>query len=85
LQIEVESLLEKLQTRKKQLSSSNQNNFAEQTSLQKEFSTAEVIQGWLVSKIAERLKVNPRDIDIREPFARLSVILIDNRGLFNCH
>ncbi len=32
--------------------------------------TAEAIQAWLVSKIGERLRVNPLDIDVREPFAR---------------
>src|ERR1700687_4955199 len=31
---------------------------------------AEVIQAWLVSKLAERLGIELHEIDIREPFAR---------------
>jgi len=31
--------------------------------------TAEAIQAWLVSKLSERLEIEPREIDIREPFA----------------
>ncbi|MDZ4344458.1 MAG: beta-ketoacyl synthase N-terminal-like domain-containing protein [Candidatus Binatia bacterium] len=31
--------------------------------------TAEVIQAWLVSKLSERLGIEPHEIDIREPFA----------------
>src|ERR1700691_3473720 len=30
---------------------------------------AEVIQAWVVSKLSERLGIEPREIDIREPFA----------------
>src|ERR1700674_40132 len=31
--------------------------------------SAEVIQAWLVSKLSERLGIDTREIDIREPFA----------------
>src|SRR3970040_137834 len=31
--------------------------------------TAEVIQAWLVSKLSERLGIEPHEIDVREPFA----------------
>ena len=30
---------------------------------------AEAIQAWLVSKLSERLGIEPQEIDIREPFA----------------
>jgi len=33
------------------------------------FTNAEVIQTWLVSKLSERLGIEPHEIDIREPFA----------------
>src|ERR1039457_4186353 len=33
------------------------------------FANAEVIQAWLVSKLSERLGIESREIDIREPFA----------------
>ena len=32
--------------------------------------TKEAIQSWLVTQIAERLRVNPRNVDIQAPFAR---------------
>ncbi len=31
--------------------------------------SAEVIQGWLVSRLSELLAIEPREIDVREPFA----------------
>jgi acyl carrier protein len=30
--------------------------------------TAEAIQAWLVSRICEQLKVEPEEVDVREPF-----------------
>src|ERR1019366_5250233 len=33
------------------------------------FTNAEVIQAWLVSKLSERLGIKSHEIDIREPFA----------------
>lgn len=30
--------------------------------------TAETIQGWLISQLAERLEIEPDDVDINEPF-----------------
>src|SRR5579864_505599 len=30
---------------------------------------AEVIQGWLVSRLSELLGIEPRELDVREPFA----------------
>src|SRR4029077_19690326 len=31
--------------------------------------TAEVVQAWLVSKLSELLGIEPREMDVREPFA----------------
>ena len=41
----------------------------EQTIPQMDSRTAEVIQAWLVSKLSERLGIESREIDIREPFS----------------
>lgn len=30
--------------------------------------TVETIQGWLISQLAERLEIDPDDVDIHEPF-----------------
>ncbi|MEH2211072.1 beta-ketoacyl synthase N-terminal-like domain-containing protein [Nostoc sp.] len=68
LQAEVETLAQELQTHK-QNSSFDQNNSTQPSSTQKASQTVPEIQAWLVSKIAEQLKVNPENIDVREPFA----------------
>ncbi|GAB1543388.1 hypothetical protein NUACC21_60620 [Scytonema sp. NUACC21] len=69
LQAEVETLMQQLETRK-QYSFSSHNHSNEQKNLQPGSQTAQAIQAWLVSKIAERLRVNPHDINVREPFIR---------------
>jgi len=69
LQAEVESLAQQVQTRKQQSYFSDRNNSSEQVSSQKASQTAVAIQAWLASKMAQRLRVNPNDIDVRKPFA----------------
>ncbi len=34
----------------------------------REFQTAETLQAWLVSQLAERLEIDPDDVDIQAPF-----------------
>jgi acyl transferase domain-containing protein/acyl carrier protein len=41
----------------------------EPPNLSTEFLTAEAIQTWLVSRLSELLGIEPREIDVREPFA----------------
>lgn len=53
----------------KQRSFSERNNSDRQASSYMTSQKAETIQAWLISKIAERLRVNSNDIDVREPFA----------------
>jgi hypothetical protein len=36
--------------------------------------TAEVIQTWLVSRLSELLGIEPREIDVREPFASYGLV-----------
>ncbi|WP_445250265.1 beta-ketoacyl synthase N-terminal-like domain-containing protein [Microcoleus sp. OTE_8_concoct_300] len=56
---------------KQQQSSSGRNNGSQQKSVNQEFhKKAQAIQAWLVCKIAERLGVNPQDIDVQQPFSR---------------
>lgn len=43
--------------------------------------TAEEIQLWLVSKVAELVAVDPDEIDIAEPFARFGLDSIAAAGL----
>lgn len=66
LQADVESLVQQLQTRK-QCSLLNQNN-TEESSLQKASPAAAAIQVWLAVQIAERLRVDPNDLDVQQPF-----------------
>jgi acyl-CoA synthetase (AMP-forming)/AMP-acid ligase II/acyl carrier protein len=68
LQAEVEFLEQQLQNCKPQQSFLGRNNAGEQSSCEKVFQKAEAIRDWLVSKITEQLKINPHDIDVRQPF-----------------
>jgi acyl transferase domain-containing protein/acyl-CoA synthetase (AMP-forming)/AMP-acid ligase II/acyl carrier protein/SAM-dependent methyltransferase len=70
LQVEVETLMQQLQIRKQKSSFPIENNLNEQARLQKASQTVQTIQAWLVFKIAERLRINPHEIDIQEPFVR---------------
>ncbi|AOY80155.1 acyl carrier protein [Moorena producens JHB] len=36
--------------------------------IDQEFHTEEAIQAWLVSQLAQRLELDPEEIDIQEPF-----------------
>jgi acyl carrier protein len=62
---EGKSLIQQVQIQ--QQSFSCRNNFKERSHLQQKSQTAEAIQTWLVVKISQRLRIEPRDIDIREP------------------
>lgn len=48
----------------------NGNHADERTGSPNQVQPAQAIQAWLVSQIATRLKVNPHNVDVREPFAR---------------
>ena len=49
---------------------SNKHNYDEQLLLPQQPQTVAAIQLWLVTRISERLKVEPHTIDVREPFSR---------------
>jgi acyl carrier protein len=65
---EIESLEQQLLPRKQQQSGSARNNGSKYESYNQEFHKAQAIQAWLVSNIAQRLRVNPHDIDVQQPF-----------------
>jgi acyl carrier protein len=65
---EIESLEQQLLPRKQQQSDSARNNGCKQESYNQEFQKAQAIQAWLVSNIAQRLRLNPHDIDVQQPF-----------------
>ena len=66
---EVESPEQQLLLSKQQQINSDRNNDRKQESYKNDFQTAQIIQAWLVSKIAQKLQVNPHNLDIREPLA----------------
>jgi len=68
---EVETPLQQVPPGKQQQSSSGRNNGSQQDTSNREFhKKAQAIQAWLASNIAERLRVNPQDIDVQQPFSR---------------
>ena len=68
---EVETPLQQVLRSKQQQSSSGRTNGSQHDSSDREFhKKAQAIQAWLVSNIAERLRVNPQDIDVQQPFSR---------------
>ncbi|MBV8882827.1 MAG: AMP-binding protein, partial [Chroococcidiopsidaceae cyanobacterium CP_BM_RX_35] len=70
LEAEVETLAQQIQTGKPQETLSKSNNCEQPTRNQQPPHKAEVIQSWLISKVAEHLEVAPEQIDIRQPFAQ---------------
>jgi len=68
---EVETRLQQVLPGKQQQSSSRRTNGSQQDSSNREVhKKAQAIQAWLVSNIAERLRVNPQDIEVQQPFSR---------------
>jgi glutamate-1-semialdehyde-2,1-aminomutase len=68
---EVETRLQQVLRSKQQQSSSRRTNGSQHDSSNREFDKkAQAIQAWLVSNIAERLRVNPQDIEVQQPFSR---------------
>lgn len=63
---EVETLAEQVKTRQ-QPSSLTKKNF-------ERVSSAEAIQSWLILQICQRLKVNPTEVDVREPFSAYGLV-----------
>ena len=73
---EIESLEQQLLLGKQQQSDSAKNNGCKHESYNQEFHNAQAIQAWLVSKIAQRLRVNPLDIDLQQPFTCYGLDLV---------
>ncbi len=65
---EVESLRQQLKTPQKQQSGFSTKNALKQESSENDFHKAQLIQAWLMSKIAKRLQVNPSSINVQQPF-----------------
>ncbi len=65
---EVEYLEQQLLPGKQKESNSGRNKGYKQQRYNQNFHKAQAIQAWLVSKIAQRLRVNPQDIDVQQPF-----------------
>jgi acyl-CoA synthetase (AMP-forming)/AMP-acid ligase II/3-oxoacyl-(acyl-carrier-protein) synthase/acyl carrier protein len=66
---EVESPKQQLLASKQQQINSDSSNDRKQENYKNDFPTPQIIQAWLISKIAKKLKVNPHDLDVREPLA----------------
>jgi acyl carrier protein len=56
-------------SRKEALNISSGNNSAAGAPAQRDAYTAEELQDWLVTHLAEELGVDPQEIDVREPLA----------------
>jgi acyl-CoA synthetase (AMP-forming)/AMP-acid ligase II/acyl carrier protein len=68
LLMEIASLEQQLLPRKQQQSDSARNDLCKLENYKYKFQKAEAIQAWLVSKIAQKLRVTPHDIDVQQPF-----------------
>ncbi len=56
-------------------------NSEERVGSQKKCQTTEAIQAWLVSRLSERLGVNPSEIDVRQPFTRYGLDSVEATSL----
>ena len=67
---QVESLEQQIKPNQRQKSDLDNHVTKHKSNQNNHVPKPEVVQEWLVSKVAKQLKVNPQDVDIWEPFAR---------------